>query len=176
MIKTIINSIFFMHFLFTISLLDFENRCQIRYEVSLVIHLCIFGLTTVDLGPKIHISNTLFCNLDINKKICFSHHKVGIRNSLANINLERMVNTRKLYGTYLFFSKKKKDFTYNQMLYSKNDLSYSESKLTDFLKKHPMALGNPDLQLEKGRLLRENCLDMFQANKTSFAKSISLKI
>ena len=52
-------------------------------------------------------------------------------------------------------AKKKKDFTYNQMLSSKNDLSYSESKLTDFLKKHPMALGNPDLQLEKGRLLRE---------------------
>jgi len=52
-------------------------------------------------------------------------------------------------------AKKKKDFTYNQMLSSKDDLSYSESKLTDFLKKYPMALGNPDLQLEKGRLLRE---------------------
>jgi len=52
-------------------------------------------------------------------------------------------------------AKKKKYFTYNQMLSAKNDLSYSESKLTDFLKKYPMALGNPDLQLEKGRLLRE---------------------
>ena len=64
----------FYAFFFTMNLLDFENRCQNKYEVSLLIHLYIvLGLTTVDLVPKIHISNILFCNLDINKKICFSH-------------------------------------------------------------------------------------------------------
>ena len=63
----------FYAFFFTMNLLDFENRCQNKNEVSSVIHLYIFGLTTVDLVPKIHISNILFCNLDINKKICFSH-------------------------------------------------------------------------------------------------------
>ena len=50
---------------------------------------------------------------------------------------------------------KKKDFIYSQMISAKTDLSESESKLTDFLKRNPLALGNPDLQLEQGRLVRE---------------------
>ena len=41
------------------------------------------------------------------------------------------------------------------MISAKNDLSDSELKLTNFFKKYPLALGNPDLQLQQGRLVRE---------------------
>ena len=75
----------FYAFFFTMNLLDFENRCQNKYEVSLVIHLYIFGLTAVDLVPKIHISNILFCNLD-NKKMCFSHILLDFYVTRQNIN------------------------------------------------------------------------------------------
>ena len=50
---------------------------------------------------------------------------------------------------------KKKGFIFNQMLSAKKDLSGSEFKLTDFLKRNPLALGNLDLQLQQGRLVRE---------------------
>ena len=50
---------------------------------------------------------------------------------------------------------KQKEFIYNQMVSAKSDLSASELKLTNFFKKHPLALGNPDLQLQQGRLVRE---------------------
>ena len=41
------------------------------------------------------------------------------------------------------------------MLMAKEDLSHSESKLTEFYKQNPLASGNPDLQLEQGRLSRD---------------------
>ena len=41
------------------------------------------------------------------------------------------------------------------MLSAKGDLSESEFKLTNFIKRNPLALGNPDLQLQQGRLVRE---------------------
>ncbi len=50
---------------------------------------------------------------------------------------------------------KQKEFIYKQMISAKNDLSDSELKLTNFFKKYPLALGNPDLQLQQGRLVRE---------------------
>ena len=50
---------------------------------------------------------------------------------------------------------KQKEFIYDQMLSAKSDLSDSELKLTNFFKKYPLALGNPDLQLQQGRLARE---------------------
>ena len=50
---------------------------------------------------------------------------------------------------------KKKEFIFSQMLLAKKDLSESELKLTNFLKRNPQALGNPDLQLQQGRLVRE---------------------
>ena len=50
---------------------------------------------------------------------------------------------------------KKKEFIYSQMLSAKGDLSESEFKLTNFIKRNPLALGNPDLQLQQGRLVRE---------------------
>ena len=50
---------------------------------------------------------------------------------------------------------KQKEFIYNQMISAKSDLSDSELKLTNFIKKNPLALGNPDLQLQQGRLVRE---------------------
>ena len=50
---------------------------------------------------------------------------------------------------------KQKEFIYDQMLSAKSDLSDSELKLTNFFKKYPLALGNPDLQLQQGRLTRE---------------------
>ena len=50
---------------------------------------------------------------------------------------------------------KKKEFIYSQMLSAKDDLSESEFKLTNFIKRNPLALGNPDLQLQQGRLIRE---------------------
>ena len=50
---------------------------------------------------------------------------------------------------------KQKEFIYDQMISAKSDLSDSELKLTNFFKKYPLALGNPDLQLQQGRLIRE---------------------
>ena len=50
---------------------------------------------------------------------------------------------------------KKKEFIFSQMQSAKIDLSESEFKLTNFLKQNPLALGNPDLQLQQGRLIRE---------------------
>ena len=50
---------------------------------------------------------------------------------------------------------KKKEFIFSQMQSAKIDLSDSEFKLTNFLKLNPLALGNPDLQLQQGRLIRE---------------------
>ncbi len=50
---------------------------------------------------------------------------------------------------------KKKEFIYSQMLSAKEDLSESEFKLTNFIKRNPLALGNPDLQIQQGRLVRE---------------------
>ena len=50
---------------------------------------------------------------------------------------------------------KNKEFIYSQMLSAKEDLSESEFKLTNFIKQNPLALGNPDLQLQQGRLVRE---------------------
>ena len=49
----------------------------------------------------------------------------------------------------------KQEFIYSQMLSAKGDLSESEFKLTNFIKRNPLALGNPDLQLQQGRLVRE---------------------
>jgi|TARA_B100001094_G_scaffold74033_1_gene70400 capsular polysaccharide biosynthesis protein len=50
---------------------------------------------------------------------------------------------------------KKKEFIFSQMQSAKIDLSDSEFKLTNFLKQNPLGLGNPDLQLQQGRLIRE---------------------
>ena len=50
---------------------------------------------------------------------------------------------------------KNKKFINNQMLMAKDDLTNSESKLTDFFKQNPLPSGNPDLQLEQGRLTRD---------------------
>ena len=50
---------------------------------------------------------------------------------------------------------KNKKFINNQMLMAKDDLANSESKLTDFFKQNPLPSGNPDLQLEQGRLTRD---------------------
>ena len=50
---------------------------------------------------------------------------------------------------------KKKEFIFSQMISAKKDLSDSEFKLTNFLKQNPLALGNPDLQLQQGRMVRE---------------------
>ena len=50
---------------------------------------------------------------------------------------------------------KKKEFIFSQMQSAKIDLSESEFKLTNFLKQNPLALGNPDLQLQQGRLIRD---------------------
>ena len=88
------------------NLLDFENRCQNKYEVSLLIHLCIFGLTTVDLVPKIHISNILFCNLDINKKICFSHILLDFYVTRQNINNFKVSYAMTLSRQVSIFQKK----------------------------------------------------------------------
>jgi hypothetical protein len=50
---------------------------------------------------------------------------------------------------------KNKNFIYNQMISSKEDLAQTESKLTEFFKQNPLASGNPDLQMEQGRLTRD---------------------
>ncbi len=52
-------------------------------------------------------------------------------------------------------SRKYRIFVEDRLNDSKNELAAAEDKLTDFRKKHPLALDTPDLQLRRGRLLRD---------------------
>ena len=49
---------------------------------------------------------------------------------------------------------KNKSFIYDQRMQAKEELELSEEELTEFRKQHPIALDTPDLQLARGRLLR----------------------
>jgi len=49
---------------------------------------------------------------------------------------------------------KNKSFIRDQLMQAKNELSISEEELTEYRKAHPMALDTPDLQLGRGRLIR----------------------
>ena len=49
---------------------------------------------------------------------------------------------------------KNKAFIYNQQMQAKGELALSEEELTEFRKQHPIALDTPDLQLARGRLIR----------------------
>ena len=51
-------------------------------------------------------------------------------------------------------SSEHRQFIESRMASSKGELSESEVALTEFRKKHPMALDTPDLQLDRGRLMR----------------------
>ena len=53
------------------------------------------------------------------------------------------------------FASENKSFVESQLNTALNDLNYSEEKLTSFRKKHPITLDSPDLQLQRGRLLRD---------------------
>jgi len=52
-------------------------------------------------------------------------------------------------------SRKYRIFVEDRLDESKIELAASEDKLTDFRKNHPIALDTPDLQLIRGRLLRD---------------------
>jgi hypothetical protein len=49
---------------------------------------------------------------------------------------------------------KNKAFIYDQQMQAKEGLALSEEELTEFRKQHPIALDTPDLQLARGRLIR----------------------
>ena len=49
---------------------------------------------------------------------------------------------------------KNKAFIYDQRMQAKEELALSEEELTEFRKQHPIALDTPDLQLARGRLMR----------------------
>ena len=49
---------------------------------------------------------------------------------------------------------KNKAFIYDQQMQAKEELSLSEQELTEFRKQHPITLDTPDLQLARGRLIR----------------------
>ena len=53
------------------------------------------------------------------------------------------------------FANKTRLFTEQRFELSKNDLIDSENKLTEFRKIHPLAFDNPELQLERLRLIRD---------------------
>jgi len=53
------------------------------------------------------------------------------------------------------FASQNRIFIEGQLNISKNDLSFSEEKLTKFRKSHPISLDSPDLQLQRARLLRD---------------------
>jgi uncharacterized protein involved in exopolysaccharide biosynthesis len=52
-------------------------------------------------------------------------------------------------------SSENRQFIENRMAEAKEELSNSEVKLTDFRKEHPLALDTPDLQLQRGRFMRD---------------------
>ena len=47
-----------------------------------------------------------------------------------------------------------KEFVFELQSEAKTELSNAEQALTDFYKKNPLALGNPEIELEQGRLVR----------------------
>ena len=49
---------------------------------------------------------------------------------------------------------KNKAFIYDQQTQAKEELAHSEEELTEFRKQHPITLDTPDLQLARGRLIR----------------------
>ena len=49
---------------------------------------------------------------------------------------------------------KNKAFIYEQQMQAKEELALSEEELTEFRKQHPIALDTPDLQLARGRFIR----------------------
>ena len=49
---------------------------------------------------------------------------------------------------------KNKAFIYKQQMQAKEELALSEEDLTEFRKQHPLALDTPDLQLARGRFIR----------------------
>jgi uncharacterized protein involved in exopolysaccharide biosynthesis len=49
---------------------------------------------------------------------------------------------------------KNKAFIYDQQMQAKEELALSEEELTEFRKQHPIALDTPDLQLARGRFIR----------------------
>jgi uncharacterized protein involved in exopolysaccharide biosynthesis len=49
---------------------------------------------------------------------------------------------------------KNKAFIYDQQMQAKEELAHSEEELTEFRKQHPIALDTPDLQLARGRFIR----------------------
>ena len=49
---------------------------------------------------------------------------------------------------------KNKSFIYDQQMKAKEELKLSEEELTEYRKKHPLALDTPDLLLGRGRLIR----------------------
>ena len=51
-------------------------------------------------------------------------------------------------------AEKNKSFIYDQQIQAKVELALSEEELTEFRKQHPIALDTPDLQLGRGRLIR----------------------
>ena len=53
------------------------------------------------------------------------------------------------------FASQNKAFVETQLNSALKDLNISEEKLTSFRKKHPITLDSPDLQLQRGRLLRD---------------------
>jgi len=52
-------------------------------------------------------------------------------------------------------SSENRQFIESRMTDAKEELSNSEVKLTDFRKEHPFALDTPDLQLQRGRFMRD---------------------
>ena len=51
-------------------------------------------------------------------------------------------------------AEKNKLFIYDQQILAKEELALSEEGLTEYRKQHPIALDTPDLQLDRGRLMR----------------------
>ena len=49
---------------------------------------------------------------------------------------------------------KNKAFIYDQQMQAKEELAHSEEELAEFRKQHPIALDTPDLQLARGRFIR----------------------
>jgi len=52
-------------------------------------------------------------------------------------------------------SSENRQFIESRVAVAKEELSNSEVKLTDFRKEHPLALDTPDLQLQRGRFMRD---------------------
>ena len=94
----------------------------------------------------------------INKKIeeAFANYKQDIKTGIVGVitAINCQIDEEYVSDIMLSYSSTHRKFIEERLKYSKNELSKSEVELKEFSEKNPFAVDTPELQLQRGRLLR----------------------